>query len=46
MKQIIEKIDDKQATLIKLFKEKEDLQMENENVFIKYEQAITQFKKL
>jgi hypothetical protein len=43
---MIDKIDEKQGELIKLFKEKEDLQMENEAIFIKYEQAMTHFKKL
>ena len=34
IKVIIEKIDDKQGNLIKLFKEKEGLQIESEAVFI------------
>ena len=37
IKAIIEKIDDKQDNLIKLFKEKEGLQIEIEEIFIKYE---------
>jgi hypothetical protein len=46
LKDIVDKVDDKQAALIKLFKEKENIMIENESKVLGIEQAERNLKFL